>query len=49
MFVVVMYGVQMSNLLEGMYVENFEVYGKPVADCSNYENDNLAQPAYPSS
>jgi hypothetical protein len=48
-FVVVMYGVQMSNLLEGMYVENFEVYGKPVANCSNYEQDSSAQPVYPSS
>jgi len=48
-FVVVMYGVQMTNLLEGMYVEKFETYGKPVADCSNYANDELAQPAYPSS
>jgi hypothetical protein len=48
-FVVVMYGVQMTNLLEGMYVENFETYGKPVADCSNYADDSSAQPSYPSS
>lgn len=48
-FVVVMYGVQMTNLLEGMYVENFQSYGKPVADCSNYSKDESAQPVYPSS
>jgi hypothetical protein len=47
MFVVVMYGVQMSNLLEGMYVENFQTYGKPVADCANYADDNSPQPVYP--
>jgi hypothetical protein len=46
-FLIVMYGVQMSHLLEGFYVENFESYGKPVADCSNYKDDENPQPSYP--
>jgi hypothetical protein len=48
-FVVVMYGVQMTNILEGMYEEHYENYGKPVADCSNYQDDNEPQPTYKSS
>jgi hypothetical protein len=46
-FLVIMYTVHMTNLLEGFYIENFETYGKPVADCSNYEDDKNPQPSYP--
>ena len=46
-FLIVMYAVHMSNLLEGFYTEQFENYGKPVADCSNYQDDNNPQPSYP--
>jgi hypothetical protein len=56
-FVSVMYLVQMSQIFEMFEqeqeeaeAENFAVYGRPLADCANYQSEdkeNESQPSYP--
>lgn len=50
-FLIVMYTVQVTSVLEGFYEEEMEEafvnYGKPVSDCSNYQDSDLPQPTYP--
>jgi hypothetical protein len=56
-FVTVMYLVQMSQIFEMFEqeqeeaeAENFAVYGRPLADCSNYQSEDKekeSQPSYP--
>jgi hypothetical protein len=53
-FLIVMYTVQVTSVLEGFYEEemveteeSFQNYGPPVSQCSNYKDSDLPQPTYP--